>query len=314
MLPTISRINKDQLLKELDNPQQCFSENTGTFLIGVLNIKTNKVYLLPCIQDKVWLEMDNNGRYVKGWKFLKGMKKGEEIPEQDVLTYNNNPYPPRVISVTNSSPEEENLRSHTFVLEVLNDLDNREDYRGFSVKPGKDNEPTVYQWDSTSLNQTWDDLNPSKVLLMKHQSIVRNALEPSPSLGKKDEFKQVFIKLRLACAEYKSNISNSPGTPADITDNTKLGTITSLENILNCDDYSDDTARFNAFNKTFRSNKSSLTKDNDTFGVLFVKVVSALLCQGISSAYKTWKNSTRELNNVENIEKNIEVGQKLQPK
>ncbi|OGT39983.1 MAG: hypothetical protein A3F12_02575 [Gammaproteobacteria bacterium RIFCSPHIGHO2_12_FULL_38_14] len=104
--------------------------------------------------------MDENGNYLRGWKATKnklGMPdRGDPIPPDQVQKYNDSPYPPRIISMQGKDSYQyiqEYIRPHTFLLEVLGETKNKADYRGFSVKPAANsNEPTIYQWNSMSLN------------------------------------------------------------------------------------------------------------------------------------------------------------------
>lgn len=299
MLPTICKKNKKQLLQDINNPGECIKNNPGQLLIGIVNIKTGKVHLLPCIQDKVWLEIDEDGNYINGWKFEKfmnAMRKGEPLPRENIEEYNKCPYPPRIISYSFENTDEA-LRTHTFMLEVLGELSERENYRGFSVRPGDSEKPTNFIWQSMSLNNKSAGIKSSDKGGMReeHQQIVRNGLDKY--LLDDSSLDVIIGRIKKEIEKYKDKL------PEDSTE--KSAALKKLIDICINPEIKDSKERFQQLQDSFWENKKTFTDGKDERWTLFYSVVSKLFLQGVKAAYTEYVESTKELENVSEIESAI---------
>lgn len=172
------------LLAHYKTPKQCYEENPGKFLVGVINIKNNKITLYPCIQERVWLEANpETGDFLRGWQQEKGIGgsliKGKAL-STDMKVYNETPYAPRALSFTDNPRNK--ITSHEYLIQLMGEEKHKADYRGFSVIPGT---PPVFAWDSTSLNAPLH-LPQFKKLEKRYRdivvSIVNEWIQPSSSL------------------------------------------------------------------------------------------------------------------------------------
>jgi len=156
---TLEKIHELRAL--LNNPENCFQTHPGQVLIGVFNIYSHEISLLPCIQEPLWLELDpETGEYVRGWKVVHNCfgipTSGEEISFEQVIEYNQSALPPRLMSLVGQYScisSAISTRPHIFMLTLLGEQERRHHYRGFAVIPPESPDKEIrFHWNSTSLN------------------------------------------------------------------------------------------------------------------------------------------------------------------
>ncbi len=126
-------------------------ENEGRPLVGVFNIETKEISLVPCFFEKVWLVEDEQGNFIKGWKLF-GLMRIQELSQADTLKFNKLKFAPRFLS--SQAAEDQYLSTHEYLLSLLNEIDHVEKYRGFTVTPGK---KLTFNWVSGALNSPRND-------------------------------------------------------------------------------------------------------------------------------------------------------------
>lgn len=159
----------------------CYKENGDKALVGVYNIKTGEIFLFPCIEERVWLELDTDkGEFVKAWQAVKdkngSLKRGNPVSDSDVAQYNLNPYAPRVVSFSGKKASH-HITSHEYFLTVLGEEKNKGSFRGFSVTPAaKPEDSPRFAWDSMSLNSIFR-MPGFKKMNATHQKEVKEIIE-----------------------------------------------------------------------------------------------------------------------------------------
>lgn len=130
-------------------------------LVGVLNVETNDIILYPCITERVWLQAsDSSGDIEKAWQqekdWVGNLCKGLPIDDATVIAkYKSTVFAPRAISI-GESRDCDKISSHLFILHLINDMDNKINYRGFSLLVSKSEPGTFdYVFESASLNRVF---------------------------------------------------------------------------------------------------------------------------------------------------------------
>lgn len=168
--------------KILENKENEFDhEFEGIPLVGVFNIETNNIFLYPCLKERVWIQVDEiTGEVKKAWQQEKdwwgNLIQGVEIKdEKKIASYNDTVFAPRAISIGQASPEDK-ISSHLFVLNLIDEVKNKKNYRGFSIIPSKGEPGTFdYIFESASLNKT--SIVGSKIMDKKCQKVVIETLK-----------------------------------------------------------------------------------------------------------------------------------------
>ena len=97
-------------------------------LVGVYNVITQQVSLMPCMKELVYLYTQDS-IVESGYKLNEESRKIRLLTKAELDTCKQSSYAPRFME----DEMEKSISSHEYHLCLLGDIDNREDYRGFAV-------------------------------------------------------------------------------------------------------------------------------------------------------------------------------------
>ncbi|MDR3490674.1 MAG: hypothetical protein P4M12_01360 [Gammaproteobacteria bacterium] len=125
----------------------------GIPLVGVFQIKTQEITLMPCIPQKVALLQNNLGEFIKGWEIDANLKHTKEIDANRLQDYIKLGFAPRIIYLGN---EFEYISAHEYMLKLMGETKNESLYRGFAVTYFP-NQALNFMWVSGALNSQRDE-------------------------------------------------------------------------------------------------------------------------------------------------------------
>ena len=125
-------------------------------ILGIYNIETHAITLIPCIREKVWLvrDKDNKNIFASGWYVDENMGVTTRLNRDLIPEYNRSGFMPRVVSNTEADLEVNiSITGHELMLERIGEVGSRGNYRGFTVING---DQIMFDWKSGALNSPYD--------------------------------------------------------------------------------------------------------------------------------------------------------------
>lgn len=140
------KFNLQEKIPQTKDAQDVYRQYPGTTFIGVFNLETKEITLMPAMPGYLQVNFNEKGEIVSATRY----SDDKELNKEEVKVLNNDYkcYIPRV----RKDKKTGRLVSHEIVLLNMGVLDKRKDYYGFSVIPRGEGRAPEICWLSGMLN------------------------------------------------------------------------------------------------------------------------------------------------------------------